>query len=211
MIFEKEFIHYGFDDIVAYSGNDITEEMIDESFKVSQDFFEDEFQINESKIKDIIKKVGQICFIIKDKSKNKVIGYSFWVPIKVQVFTEFIKNKKMLMFIEEEHLSKFNEPVVNLFQAGEAFVAGYDLDTLHKALEDIFQSKILVLAQNGVKIGYIAIEAVCKYDEDYLVKQLGLKRKVDKDNSKFYCDKYSPKTTFARSRYAGQLIEYYKD
>ena len=39
MVFEKEFKHYGFESVVAYSGTDITEEMMNESFKVSNDFF----------------------------------------------------------------------------------------------------------------------------------------------------------------------------
>ena len=210
MKFEKEFRHYGFESIVAYSANDITEEMMNESFKVSENFFHDEYQINESKIKDIIKNVGQICFIIKDESVNRVIGYSFWIPIKSQIFAEFIESRQMLMFIEEEHCSKFNEPVVNLFQAGEGFVEGYDIDLIHKALEDIIQEKILVLAQKGVKIGYVAIEAVCEYDEKYLVQLLGLETKLKKDKSTFYCGKYSPEKTFARSKYASYLKEYYK-
>ena len=209
MVFEKEFNKHGFENIVAYSGSDITDEMMEQSFNVSEDFFHEEYQINNSKIKDIVKNFGQICFVIVDNSAKKVIGYSFWVPIKAQVFTEFIKSKKMLMFIEEEHCSKFNEPIVNLFQAGEAFVGGYDIDLLHRALEDIIQSKILVLAQKGVKIGYIAIEAVCEYDEKYLVELLGLKRKIQKDNSKLYCDKYSTKTTFARSEISKYLEEFY--
>jgi len=210
MVFEKEFKHYGFETIVAYSGSDITDEMMNESFKVSENFFHEEYQINESKIKDIIKNVGQICFIIKDESTNKVIGYSFWIPIKSQIFAEFIQSRQMLMFIEENHCSKFDEPVVNLFQAGEGFVEGYDVDMLHKALEDIIQEKILVLAKKGVKIGYVAIEAVCEYDEKYVVPLLGLTTKLKKDKSTFYCGKYSPKTTFKRSKYAEYLKEYYK-
>ena len=210
MVFEKEFTRYGFDDIVAYSGTDITDAMMEESFSVSGKFFAAQYQINESKIRDIVKKYGQMCFIIFDKTDKKVIGYSFWVPIKTSVFVEFIKNQEMLMFIEEEHCSGFGEPVVNLFQAGEAFLPGYDLDNLHKALEDIFQSKVLVLAKRGTKIGYVAIEAVCKYDEDYLVANLGIKRKIKKGNSVFYCDYYAPDVVYARSRVVPELLEYYK-
>lgn len=210
MIFDKEFKRYGFDDIVAYSGVDITDEMLEESFKISESFFDDEFQIKDSKIKEIIKKIGQISFIIYDNSEKRVIGYSFWIPIKSSVFIDFIKKDEMLMFIEEEHCSQFNEATVNLFQAGEAFVTGYDLDNLHRGLEDIIQEKILVLARKGVKVEFIAIEAVCKYDKEYLVKLLGLKKGVKKGNSTFYCDRYSPKTTFARSKVVQELLEYYK-
>lgn len=210
MIFEKEFKRYGFEDIVAYSASDISDEMLEESFAVSENFFADEFQIKNSKIRQIVKNAGQICFIIVDKSVKKVIGYSFWIPIKSSVFVDFIKKNEMLLFIEEEHCSKFNEATVNLFQAGEAFVMGYDLDNIHKALEDIIQEKILVLARRGVKVEYVAIEAVCKYDEEYLAKLMGLNRGVKKGKSTFFCDKYSPQTMFARSKYANELKEFYK-
>lgn len=210
MIFEKEFQRYGFDNIVAYSGTDITDKMIEESFKISEAFFDAEYQIKDSQIRELIKHVGQICFMIYDKSKKQVIGYSFWLPIKSKVFIEFLKNKEMLMFIKEDYCAKFNEPTVNLFQTGEAFVAGYDLDNLHRGLEDIIQEKILVLARKGVKVEYIAIEAVCKYDEEYLAPLMGLTKKIKKGNSSFFCDKYSPRTTFARSKVCAELKEYYK-
>ena len=209
MVFEKEFKRYGFHDIVAYSATDITDDMINQGFEISREFFQDEFQIDNSKIKDLIKTMGQICFVVYDKSQKKVIGYSYWLPIKTTIFAQFIKSNEMLMMIEPEHCSKFDEPTVNLFQVGEAFVSGYDLDNLHRGLEDIIQSKILVLARKGVKIEYVAIEAVCKYDEDYLAKLLGLTSKVKKDKSIFYCGKYSPTTMFARSKYVDELKEYY--
>lgn len=117
----------------------------------------------------------------------------------------------MLLFIEEEYCSGFNEPVISLFQAGEAFVAGYDIDDLHKALEDIVLHKILVLAKRGTKIGYVAIEAVCKYDRDYLVPLLGLERKIVKGNSVFYCDNYKPDKMFARSKIAKEIQYCYKN
>lgn len=211
MVYEKEFSQHGFNNIVAYSGVDISDQMMEESFKVSESFFEDEYQIKDSKIRDLIKKTGQICFVIYDKAEKKVIGYSFWLPIKSQVFANFLQNKEMLMFIEEEHCSKFDEPVVNLFQAGEGFVPGYDLDNLHRAVEDIIQNKILQLAKRGVLVEYLAIEAVCKYDKEYLAPLMGLTKNVNKGNSVFYLGKYSPKTFFARSNLSDELKNYYKN
>ena len=211
MIYEKEFKKYGFDDVVAYSGVDITDQMMDESFQVSESFFADEYQIKDSKIRELVKKTGQICFVIYDKSVKKVIGYSFWLPIKSKVFIDFLENKEMLMFIEEEYCSRFDEPTVNLFQTGEAFVSGYDLDTLHRALEDIIQSKILTLAKKNIKVEYLAIEAVCKYDTEYLAPLMGLSKKINKGNSMFFLGRYSPKTAFARSALSVELMQYYKD
>lgn len=211
MIFEKEFNNYGFENIVAYSGEDISPKILEESFAVSDNFFAAEYQINKSKIREVIAKYGQMCFIIVDKNEKKVIGYSFWLPIKNSVFVDFMKKEEMLLFIEEDYCSGFNEPVVSLFQTGEAFVLGYDLNDLHKALEDIILHKILVLAKRGTKIGYVAIEAVCKYDKNYLVPLMGIERMFKKGNSTFYCDNYRPEKMFARSKISNEISKYYKN
>lgn len=210
MVYEKEFRRYNFDSIVAYSGKDITEKMMDESFGVSDNFFEQRYSIKQSHIKDVVRNFGWMCLIIKDREENRIIGYSFWLPIKKEVFVEFLKEQSMLLNIEEDYCTSFNEKSLDLFQAGEAFVAGYDLDLLHRAIEDIFQEKILKLAQNGTYINSLAIEAVCDYDEKYLVSMLGLKKSVKKDKSIFYVDRYSPKTAYSRSPVAKLLQEYYR-
>lgn len=210
MVFEREFQRYGINNIVAYSASDITDAMIDDAFKLDESFYKKEYSIENSQIREIVKEFGQICFCLYDKKTKKMMGYSYWIPIKTSVFVDFIKKDEMLLNLNKEHCSNFNEATVNLFSAGEAFFPGYDLDAIHKALEDIFQGKILVLAQRGVKVEYVAVEAVCAYDKEYLVKQLGLKRGTKKPNSQFFCDKYSPKTTYSRSIYKDELLQYYK-
>ena len=99
----------------------------------------------------------------------------------------------MLLNLKLDYCASFEEPEINLFQEGEAFVLGYDIKGLHSAIKDIVQLKILKLAQRGTKINCIAIESVCKYDEEFFVPSIGLKKKFKKNNSVFYCDKYSPK------------------
>ncbi len=210
MVFEKDFGRYGFENVIAYSGKDITDQMIEEGFKISNTFFNAEYQIDKSEIKEVIKNFGNFCFIIYDKEESKVIGYSYWIPVKSKIINDFLKNKEILIFMKKEYCASFDESKINLFQAGEAFETGYDLDNLHKGLEDIFQGKVLSLAKKGTKIEFIAIEAVCKYDEDYLVKLLGLKHKLVKDKSTFYCEFYDPTKVYNRSRFVNELKEYYK-
>ncbi len=210
MIFEKDFVRCGFENIIAYSGKDITDHMIEEGFKISNSFFNTEYQMDKSEIKEVIKNFGNLFFINYDKEDKKVIGYSYWIPVKSKIFYDFLKNKEILIYMKKEYCEAFDKPKINLFQAGEAFETGYDLDNIHKALEDIFQGKVLSLAKKGTKIEFIAIEAVCKYDEDYLVKLLGLKHKIVKDKSTFYCEYYDPNMVYNRSRFVNELKEYYK-
>lgn len=210
MIFERELVRYGFSDLCIYTAADITDAMIEDGFKISDSFFGTDYSIRNSPIKDVIKSHGKFCFIVYNKAEKKVIGYSYYIPIKISVFKEFKEKEEMLLSLKDEYCADFSEPKINLFCAGEAFVTGYDLDKIHRALEDIFQWKVLSLAKKGTKIATVSIEAVCKYDEEYLVKLLGLNRSVKKHNSTFYCDQYLPEKVFSRSIYVKDLIEYYK-
>lgn len=210
MIFEKDFERHGFDTIVAYSSKDIPDNLLEDTFQIGNTFFDAQYQFDRPKLKEVVKSFGNFCFVIYDKAEKKVIGYSFWMPVKTKIFADFLQRKEMLLLMEKEYCSEFTEPVINLFQLGEAFVTGYDLDNIHKALEDIFQGKVLALAKKGTKINYIAIEAVCKYDEEYLVKLLGMTHKLKKDKSTFYCEEYSPNLVYNRSRFVPELKEFYK-
>lgn len=207
----NEFENYGFSSIVAYTGKDITEAMIEKCFEIDRDFYEKEFSIEGSEIKEIIAKFGQMCLVLVDKEDNQVIGYSYWIPIKPEIFIDFMKNSELLLNLKVDYCASFEEPEVNLFQEGEAFVMGYDVRSLHRAIRDIVQLKILKLAQRGTKINCIALESVCQYDEEFFVPSIGLEKKFKKNNSIFYCDKYSPKTMFLGSKYSKALLEYYKD
>ena len=210
MIFEKEFKKYGLESFIAYSGSDITDKMINECFEIDKGFYNAKYSIESSQIREIIKKYGQICFVIVEKTENKVIGYSYWIPIKTSVFLDFIKKEEMLLNLEISQCSSFNEPEINLFSAGEAFLRGYDLQNLHKCVEDLFLNKILTLAEKGIKIKYVALEGVCSYDNEFLAPKLGLSKGVKKGNSLFYCDKYSPDKLYSDSPISKKIAEYYK-
>lgn len=211
MVFDKVFEDYDFGDIVAYSGKDITDEMLDACFEIDTDFYGKEYYWDISEIKKIVKNYGKICFVFYDKSDKKVMGYSFWFPIKTLVLNAFIKEKRMLLNIRENYCKDYNEnKEVNLFLGGEAFVVGYNLIELHKAIEDLFQKRILDMAKAGIRVKYVSAESCCKYDEEFIIPKLGLKKVVIKDKSKFYYGDYSPLKTYADSKYATQLTEYYK-
>lgn len=209
MIYEKEFQAYGYNDIVGYSGKHITDEMIDSCMTINKKFYAKDFVFDDS-IKDIVKKYNQMCFVFQDKSDNSIMGYSFWFPIKTKVFNAFIQNNQTLQEFRDSFFSSYKEESVNLFLASEAYVLGYDIKELHKAIEDVFQKRILDLAYNGIMVKYVAMESRCKFDEQFLVKNLGLTLKDKKEKSTFYYDKYSPYTIYSDSKFASGLYQYYK-
>lgn len=209
MIFEKEFKEYGYTDLVAYSGKDITEDMVDICISIDKKFYSPEYTIGSDSLKESVLKYNQMCFVFVDKVKNAIVGYSFWFPIKTKVFNAFIKSNQMLQEFRDAYFSSYKDEYINLFLASEAYVLGYDIKKLHEAVEDIFSRRVLDLAYKGTKIKYIAFEACNKYDEEFLVKHLGLTKKVKKDISTFYYSEYSPEKVYKSSKYASGIKQYY--
>ena len=157
MVFEKEFADYGYTDLVAYSGKDITEDMISACLFIEKKFYGEDKCLDAENVKEIILKTNQMCFVIVDKIKNAIVGYSFWLPLKTSVLNDFIKNKTTLLQFDEDYFTGFKEQNINLFLASEAFVLGYDIKKLHEPLENIFSKRVLDLAFIGTKIKYIAL------------------------------------------------------
>lgn len=209
MIFDREFKEYGYTDLIAFSGKDISEEMLLDCKKIYQNFYSAEFANNFDALKAVILKHSQMCFVVKDTVKNVVVGFSFWFPIKTKIFNQFIATKKPLLNFEENYFSSFNDKTVNLFLASEAYILGYDIKTLHNSIEDIFSRRVLDLAYKNTKIKYIAIESKCSFDEKILVKLLSLKQFVKKQNTTFYFDEYKPEKVYKGSKYAQGIKQYY--
>ncbi len=209
MIFDKEFKEYGYTDLIAYSGKDITEEMLDDCMKLEKDFYAEEYTQDSENLKTCVLNHNQMCFIFKDIVKNVIVGYSFWFPIKTKVFNAFIKSKYSLLKFEENYFSNYKDKVINLFLASEAYITGYDIKRLHEAVEDIFSRRVLDLAYKGTKIKYIALESCCRFEEEYIVKLLGLTQKVQKERTVFFFDEYSPEKVYLSSKYASGIKQYY--
>ena len=209
MIYDKEFKEYGYTDVVAYSGKNITEEMLDECMILEKNFYPEGFSQDPKNLKNCVMKYGQMCFVFKDIVKNVIVGYSFWFPTKTKVFNAFIKSNKTLIEFEESFFSSYSDKVINLFLGSEAYITGYDIKKLHEAVEDIFSRRILDLAYKGTKVKYIAIESCCKFEEQYIVKLLGLTQKVKKERTTFYFDEYSPEKVYNSSKYASGIKQYY--
>lgn len=211
MIFEKEFQDYGYTDIVGYSGKHITDDMLAQCVEIDNNFFEPEFIWNADNMKEMVSKFNQMCFVFVDKTINKVIGFSFWLPIKTKVFNAFIQNNIPLLEFRENFFSTYKEESVNLFLSSEAYVLGYDIKKLHKAVEDIFCKRLIDLAYLGTKVKYIAFESTCKFDEQFLAKKIGFTQSVKRKKTTFFYDEYSPDIIYSDSKYASGLKQLYKD
>ena len=211
MINENEFIELGFKNIVSYSGKDITPELIDRCFKLDRAFYQQEFLWEHTDIKNTILNHSQMCFIFMDKSRESIIGYSYWFPVKKEILQKFKDEKTVLLDIKNEYVSGYTTSPVHLFLGGEAFVPGYDLLNLHQAVENIFQYHILYLAlKKYIKVDIISFDSVCQYDQEYLVPRTGLKSSSQKKDCIFYYGRYNPRTFYKESKYCDELKKYYK-
>ena len=210
MVFEKEFADYGYTDLVAYSGKDITEDMISACLFIEKKFYGEDKCLDAENVKEIILKTNQMCFVIVDKIKNAIVGYSFWLPLKTSVLNDFIKNKTTLLKFDEDYFTGFKEQNINLFLASEAFVLGYDIKKLHELLENIFSKRVLDLAFIGTKVKYIALESRSEFNSSYIVKKLGLSKSIKKDKSTFYFGEYNPKLSYKSDKYFDDIRQYYQ-
>lgn len=210
MIIENEFVDVGIDNVVSYSGKDITPELIERCFKLDGAFYKKEFLWENTDIKNTILNNNQMCFIFIDKNRGNIVGYSYWFPIKKEILQKFKEEKTILLDIKNEYCSGFNNSPLDLFLGGEAFVPGYDLFNLHKAVENIFQYHILHLAKKGVKVRTLSFDSVCQYDEEFLVSRMHLKNCVPKKDCSFCYGKYDPKIVYNESKYCVDLMKYYE-
>lgn len=211
MIIKNEFDEVGIDNVVAYSGKDITPELIDRCFKLDGAFYKKEFSWENTDIKNTILNNSQMCFIFIDNNRGNIVGYSYWFPIKKEILQKFIDEKNILLDIKNDYCSGFTAPSIDLFLGGEAFVPGYDLMNLHKAVEDIFQYHILHLAKKGIKVRTVSFDSVCQYDEEFLVARMGLKNRVQKKDCAFHYGKYNPKVVYSDSKYCSELEKFYNE
>jgi len=210
MIIEQDFKNYGIQNVVAYSGKDINENLIDRCFKLDEVFYREQFKWDDTSIKETILANPEMCFVFIDKVKGSVVGYSYWFPIKTEVLDKFVREENPLLDIKKEYCTGYKSSPINLFLGGQAFVPGYDMAELHKAIEDIFQKHILFLAQNGIMVDTVSFDSVCSYDELYLVPRCGLTNRVEKKDCYYYFGKYNPKEFYRNSKYAQKLKEFYK-
>jgi len=209
MIIEKEFVEQGIQNVVSYSGKDITPELIERCFKLDRVFYQQQFLWENTDIKNTILNNSQMCFIFVDRDQGNIVGYSYWFPIKEEIAQRFKEEKTILLDIKNEYCSGYKTSPIHLFLGGEAFVPGYDILNLHKAIEDIFQYHVLYLAKKGIKVETLSFDSVCQYDEQYLVSRTGLKNCVAKNNCSYYYDKYDPRVVYKDSKYCEELKIYY--
>ncbi len=211
MIFDNEFEDYGYTDIVAYSGKDITEEMVDDCMKICNEFYSKEFARTEN-LKTMVLSNLQMCFVFFDKVKDVVIGYSFWLPIKTKVFNTYIKSGKPLLEFDDGFMFNYKQDkLINLFLASEAYILGYDIKILHEAISDVITKRILDLAYHGIKVKYIAMEACSKFDLQFLANQIGFTSSFKKPTTTFFFNEFSPETIYKNSKFSDELIPFYKE
>lgn len=211
MIIEREFEEQGISNVVSYSGKDINEDLINRCFKLDKAFYRAQFLWEGTEVRNTILENSQMCFIFIDKNRGNIVGYSYWLPIKDSVLKRYKDENVALLDIKRDYCTGYKIANVNLFLGGEAFVPGYDLLNLHKAIENIFQMHVLHLAKNGVMIDTISFDSVCEYDEKYLVNRVGIKDYTIKKNCKYYYGKYDPRIVYKDSKYCTKLKEYYKN
>ncbi len=167
MIYKETFDKRDYEGLIACSGEDITDQMIDACFELDDQFFHSEFIWDRSVVRKWLKKENRLCFVIVDTTKQKVIGYTFLFPVSSELKQKY-ENKEItyLDMLEDDVLAMESGFSYNLLYASEAFYPGYGINELHQIVNEIMVRAIGNLARkDNIAIKGIMFDAVCLYDE----------------------------------------------
>ena len=79
--------------IICFSGEHITESMLNNCFAIDDLYFNSQYIYDRRKIKQIIIRNNELCFVFYDLEKNKVVGYNFILLLKQSSFKKYLGNE----------------------------------------------------------------------------------------------------------------------
>ncbi len=209
MIYKETFDKRDYEGIIACSGEDITDAMIDACFELDDQFFHDEYIYNRDIVRKWIKKENRLCFVVIDTIKKKLVGYTFLFPISVNLLKSYANKELTYKDMTEDDVLKMESGYsYNILYASEAFYPQYGINQLHQIVNEVMVRAIGNLAKKeNIAIKGIMFDAVCLYDEK-ASKMLQLefvgKTKADTD---LYYGKFVPEKIFHKL-YISEKLKY---
>ena len=198
MIYSKFNYSHCPSNIICFTGSDISDEMIEACFKIDEDFFEEKYFYEKTRVRNRIKEYNEFCFIFYDLRINKVIGYNFMVLLDMSAFDKYLKGEVSYFTIgANQFVNKSKNASAALFYLSSAFTPNLNISLMAKMVQNAVTDLIInyKLTRN-IKIEKYFLDAVCKFDEEYS-KFIKLKfYKQTAYGSKIYIEDFNPRTFF---------------
>lgn len=212
MIINKLVEDRGYQGYLCYTGNDITENMIDKCFDIDRMFFQEEYLYSKEKVKEWIKEYNDMCAVLYNPVEDKVIAYCFYLLISDEAL-ELYKSNRISFFTLGRSL--FVKPEIgtkgNLFCLSDACLPGWDFVNMHRLMNEYNVYMLCELSKNKFKINNVCIDVVCDYDKT-LVNQFHIENYIKTNhNSYFYWGKFDPSKVWTYCRYSNELIGQYNN
>lgn len=201
--------YYGY---AYYSGEDITDQMIEQCFELDRSFFKEEFLYNVDRVRRWLKNHREMCSVLYSEENNEVIAYCFYLFISDEAL-QLYKQNKLSYFTMGESLfvSPKRGDRLNLFCLSDACKPGWDFVQTHRIMNEYNVLNLCKMARDlDVLVKNVCIDSVCEYEET-LVKQFHISNNTKTNhNTKFYWGKFDPTQTWTYCVYSSTLIELYK-
>lgn len=200
--------YYGY---AYYSGDDITDEMIEQCFALDNQFFKEEYLYNVEKVRRWLQNHKQMCSVLYSKERNEVIAYCFYLFISDEALQLFKENKISFFTLGESLLEQPKKgDKLNMFCLSDACKPGWDFVQTHRIMNEYNVLNLCKMARDlSVFVKTVCIDSVCEYDET-LVKQFHISEFVKTNhNTKFYWGKFDPSVTWTYCVYWQTLVDLY--
>ncbi len=199
--------------IICFHGDNITENLIEQCFKLDDEFFSEAFLYERSKMKDLILNHNELCFIFFDLEQNKVIGYNFLVLLKDSSYDLYLNGNISYFTMGEIDFAKLGkDKSATLFYLSTAYAVGNKIPSLQSFSQNcIYYILIDLYKKFQIKISNVLYDVVNDFDLKYVTVLKMNFYKNTKYNSKIYTLKFIPKTFYPFAQNANLLQYLYEN
>ena len=197
--------------IICFTGDDISNDMIEKCFLIDSDFFEEKYLYNREKVKSWIKKYNELCFVFYDLKKGEIIGYNFVLLIDIDTFKKYMNGEISYFTIgSTQFVNDKTDCDAALFYLSTAYSPNCNIATLMSMTQNAITDLIInYKVRNNVKIKYYFLDAVCKFDKEYAMSMKLKPYNVTAYNSIIYAERFDAETFFPKATNYNYLKKIY--
>ena len=198
-------------DVICFTGEDISDKMIDQCFDIDAGFFEEKYLYDHGNVKKWVKKYSDFCFVFFDLRLNKVIGYNFLLLLDMPALESYLRGEISYFTIGINQFAYGRKNCEGaLFYLSSAFSPNVNISLMMSMTQNAITDLLIEYKlRDNITVKKYFLDAVCDFDEKY---SAAIKLKLFKNtayNSKLYVADFNAKTFFPKAVNYDLLISAY--
>ena len=187
--------------IICFTGDDISNDMIEKCFMIDNDFFEEKYLYNRERVKSWIKKYNEFCFVFYDLKKNEIIGYNFILLIDISAFKKYLNGEISYFTLgSSQFVNDKNNCDAALLYLSTAYSPNSKISLLMSMTQNAITDLIIdYKLKSNVNIKYYFLDAVCKFDEEYAMSMKLKPYKITAYGSKIFAERFNVESFFSKA------------